>query len=92
MLILLVLLSIIINQYTAHTEIRNNRWVLFRKFPKNKIACVFETEIASSVKTLANVSTFANFSTSLVFLLFRCPYFGETELDVGWKLEGGSVE
>ena len=53
-----------------------------RVLPQDKITCVSQTQIGGLVQPFADIPAFAEFSSSLVFLLLRGPYLAEAQFDV----------
>lgn len=66
--------------------------MLFREFPEYEIAGVSEAEVTSPMKTLSDVSTFANLSTSFVLFLLGRSYFAEANFNIRGELEGWPME
>ena len=91
-LILVVLLPVVIHQYTTHPKIGNNRRMFFGKLPEHEIACIPQTEVARAMQAFADVAALADLAPSLVFLLLRRPDFAEVQLDVGRELQRWTVE
>ena len=108
MLVLLVLFPVVVHQDTTHTKIRDDRRmflllgvsnlflyariVTHREFPEYKVTRVTKTEITCPMQTFADIAAFSDLAAGLVLLFLRCPYFAETQLDIGRKLQGRSME
>lgn len=53
-----------------------------RKFPKYKIARVLQRQIVRLTQAFADITTFADLTTSFVLLLLSSAYFIEPQLNV----------
>ena len=75
------------NTLSPHTKM-----ISHREFPKYKVTRVTKAEVTCSMQTFADVAAFSDLAASLVFLFLRRSYFAETQLNIGRKLQGRSME